>query len=313
MINVHNLSYEYPGKKAIDNISFSTRPGSIIAVVGPNGAGKTTLFKCLTTLLRPMRGTIEIDSIDIIKNPLAAKRIIGYLPDVFGLYDQLTVAQVFHYFANAHGVSKNEISQRVQEIASELNLTDKLNEECSKLSRGMRQRVAIGQAIIHQPKLLVLDEPASGLDPEARHDLAQLFLHLKSTGISIIVSSHILAELDHYADDLLVFKDGRLVSEELSSMEQKGKTQKLVVRIAHGIENLQALFGVRYDGTSLPESLQCVQDWNVDGNLLKLEFNGGMGERHQLLKEIINSDCLVEEFYEERLNLQDRYLNMVKQ
>jgi ABC-2 type transport system ATP-binding protein len=188
MISVENLIYEYPGHRAIDDISFTLRRGSITALVGPNGAGKTTLLKCLSALTKPFSGKIFINNLDVLKYPRESHKMMGFLPDFFGLYDNLSVYQSLSYFAMAHGAESSRIEPRVIEIVENLNLKDKLNEKVSSLSRGMRQRLGIGQAMIHDPELLLLDEPASGLDPEARYALSELFLKLNRQGKTLVVS-----------------------------------------------------------------------------------------------------------------------------
>ncbi|MFP6680824.1 MAG: ABC transporter ATP-binding protein, partial [Gammaproteobacteria bacterium] len=166
MIEVQNLIFEYPGHRAIDDVSFTINRDSVTALVGPNGAGKTTLMRCLCGLERPLSGSIIIDGIDVIENPRRSHEKIGYLSDFFGLYDELQVAQCLRYAAEANGV-RNNVSESIRQTAERLRLTERLYQHVGELSRGLRQRVAIGQAMIHNPRVLILDEPASGLDPEA--------------------------------------------------------------------------------------------------------------------------------------------------
>lgn len=169
-------------------------------------------MRCMTALARPSEGTVRIDGIDTSADPHACHRLLGFLADNFGLYENLTVEQSVSYFAAAHQVDE----ERVDQVLAQVNLLDKRHETIKSLSRGMRQRVGIAQAIIHHPKYLILDEPASGLDPEARIHLAELFKTLCKEGITLLVSSHILAELDQYANNLIVLKEGQLVETDFS-------------------------------------------------------------------------------------------------
>ena len=210
MISVEGLTFEYPGVRALDGISFALERGSITALVGPNGAGKTTLMRCLCGLERPLAGAIAVDGIDVIEEPRRSHEKLGYLSDFYGLYAELTVAQCLHYAAAANHVPEDP-GPRVAATAARLGLSDRLEQSAGTLSRGLRQRLAIGQAIIHEPRVLVLDEPASGLDPEARHALAVLFRQLQTEGMTLLVSSHILAELEEYATAMLILHSGRLV------------------------------------------------------------------------------------------------------
>ncbi len=228
IIDVQDLVFEYPGRRALDHISFGLETGSVTALVGPNGAGKTTLMRCLCGLNRSLTGRIRVDDIDVVEEPRRCHQRIGFLPDFVGLYDALTVEQCLHYHATANGLT-HELPARIRETAAQLRLTDRLQMHVGELSRGLRQRVAIGQAIIHEPALLILDEPAAGLDPEARHDLAQLFLTLQARGMSLLVSSHILAELEDYATHMLVVKDGRLI--EHRALAGRSSRAELVVEV----------------------------------------------------------------------------------
>ena len=211
MIEVKSLTFEYPGKRALDNISFRIEPKTITALVGPNGAGKTTLLRCIAALEEPLAGSIHVNELDVLAEPREAHRLMGYLPDLFGLYEELTVEKSLTYFAMVQGITGVAQIERIQKISKQLDIEGILNQEINSLSRGQRQRVAIAQSIIHYPKLLLLDEPASGLDPEARMHLSKLLLQLREQGITIIVSSHILSELEDYCTHMLVLRDGKLI------------------------------------------------------------------------------------------------------
>lgn len=214
MIHVSDLHFSYPTQPALSSINFNIPAQSITALVGPNGSGKTTLLECLAGLRTPQQGKIVINNLDIIAYPREAHRFMGFLPDFFGLYDELTVKQSMLYFAMAQGLSETTMEETSMTIIDDLGLTEKWNSRVSELSRGMRQRLAIGQVLLHNPKVLLLDEPASGLDPEARSALAKLFVKLNASGMTIVVSSHILSELDQYANNLLIIRDGKVVEHQ---------------------------------------------------------------------------------------------------
>lgn len=211
MIKVENLSFEYPGARALDDVSFTIETGSITALVGPNGAGKTTLLRCLAALDQPHDGAIRINGIDAIEKPRQAHEKLGFLPDHFGVYIALSARQCLLYAARAHGMNDRQAAQRVEATAHDVGLEDRLQQGAGTLSRGQRQRLAIAQSIIHQPAVLLLDEPASGLDPEARAELSSLLHRLAAQGMTILVSSHILAELEAYCTAMLVLRQGRVV------------------------------------------------------------------------------------------------------
>ena len=209
MIEISGLTFDYPGHRALDDVTLTVAHGSVTALVGPNGAGKTTLMRCIAGLETPLTGSITVAGMDVIERPREAHRIMGYLSDFFGLYQDLTVARCLEYAAAAQGLPNADIPAATLKTAQQLDLGDRLHQTSGSLSRGLRQRVAIGQAIIHQPKMLLLDEPASGLDPEARASLAALFRQLQADGMTLLVSSHILAELDEYSTHMLALRDGR--------------------------------------------------------------------------------------------------------
>jgi ABC-2 type transport system ATP-binding protein len=196
MIEVSGLVFEYPGQRALDGVSLSIQAGAITALVGPNGAGKTTLLRLIAALETPYDGQVTIDGLDTRDQPRAIHERLGYLPDFFGLYDALSVRRCLFYAARAHGIGAGEAGAAAEAAAARVGLSDRLGQAAGSLSRGLRQRLAIAQAIVHDPKVLLLDEPAAGLDPQARRDLSRLLLELRDGGMTLVVSSHILAELE---------------------------------------------------------------------------------------------------------------------
>lgn len=211
MIEVQDLVYEYPTKRALDGVSLRIEAGTITALVGPNGAGKTTLMRCIAALEMPYSGRVLVDGLDTREHPRRIHERLAFLPDFFGLYDQLSVARCLEFAARSHGLTGARVAAAVEKASARVGLTDRMKSRASELSRGLRQRLAIGQAIVHEPRVVMLDEPAAGLDPDARRSLAQLFLELKANGMTLVVSSHILAELEEYSSSMLIIRDGKLV------------------------------------------------------------------------------------------------------
>lgn len=211
IIEVDQLCFDYPGFRALDNIQLRIEAGTVTALVGPNGAGKTTLLRCIAALETPTAGTVRVAGFDVLDDPREVHRRMGFLADNFGLYSELSVAQGLEYAARSHGVANNFIADAVESTAERMGLGEKLGHKAASLSRGQRQRLAIGQAIIHEPAVLLLDEPASGLDPEARALLTGVFQALQAQGMSLLVSSHILAELDEYSTHMLALNQGQVL------------------------------------------------------------------------------------------------------
>ena len=210
MIEVAGVVYDYPTARALHGVSFTVEPGTVLALVGPNGAGKSTLMRCVAALDSPTEGTIRVADLDVEADPREVHRAIGYLPDFFGLYDELTVRRALIYAARSRGVAAAQAGEAAEAAAARVQLTDRLESRAGELSRGLRQRLAIAQTLVHRPRVLLLDEPAAGLDPEARRSLSDLILALARGGMTIVVSSHILAELEDYSTQMLMIRDGRV-------------------------------------------------------------------------------------------------------
>jgi ABC-2 type transport system ATP-binding protein len=211
MIDAENLVFDYPSGRALHGVSFVVRAGAVLALVGPNGAGKSTLMRCIAALDSPTEGAVIVQGYDTRRNPREIHEALGYLSDTFGLYDALTVRQALVYAARSRGVRAQETEAAVIAAAGRVGLSERLDSFAGELSRGLRQRLAIAQTIVHKPRVLLLDEPASGLDPDARNRLSELILSLAADGMTIMVSSHILSELDDYCTEMLMLDEGRIV------------------------------------------------------------------------------------------------------
>ncbi len=300
MIHVSNLTFDYPGTRALDGVSFALRAGSITALVGPNGAGKTTLLRCLAALEEPSGGRIAMQGRDILADPRATHRQIGYLADSFGLYEELTVRQCLLYAAMSHGITAARQGEAIVRSAGQLDLADRLELKAGTLSRGQRQRLAIAQAIIHEPVLLLLDEPASGLDPEARHSLALLFRRLQAGGMTLLVSSHILSELEEYSTDMLVLRGGRII--EHAPLATAAQSTTVELRFSAPVAGLAEIL-TGFAGVGLLQA---------DESGATLSCDTDPAGQHLLLKGLLARGVPVCSFGEQKQNLQDAYLRTVK-
>ncbi|MGB4565079.1 MAG: ABC transporter ATP-binding protein, partial [Dethiobacteria bacterium] len=195
MIAVKNLTRRYGNFTAVDNISFQVEKGAIFGFVGPNGAGKTTTMRIMATLLAPTSGDIEIEGYSVLRSPKEIRKIIGYMPDFFGVYDDLRVYEYLEFYGEAAGCSIAEVRAAIPSLLELVGLPDRKEVFVNNLSRGMKQRLCLARALIHRPRVLILDEPASGLDPRARVELRNILKELQRMGHTIVISSHILAEL----------------------------------------------------------------------------------------------------------------------
>jgi len=303
MIQAEHLIFDYPGHRALDDVSFTIAPQTITALVGPNGAGKTTLLRCLVALDRPGAGRVLLDNLDVHEAPREAHKRMAFLPDFFGVYDDLTVRQCLGYRARAHGVPRERRRAAVARAAERLGIADRMKDHAGTLSRGLKQRLAIAQAIIHEPQIALLDEPAAGLDPEARYSLAAVFRELRNDGMTLIVSSHILAELEDYSTHLLAIRDGRIV--DLRPLQQLATDEAPVpmqLRLAVPDQRIGPLLA----------GMTGVSDLAIDTQLVRFSLTGGPQAHHALLKRLIEEGLPVAEFAPVQSSLQDSYLALMR-
>lgn len=298
IIEVDHLTFHYPGVRALDDISFRIEPGTVTALVGPNGAGKTTLLGCLAALERPLAGQITLDGISVIDQPRQSHKLIGYLPDFYGLYEDLSVEQCLRYMAMAQGIPENKLSGAVTVAAERVQLADRLKIKTGTLSRGLKQRLAIGQAIIHEPRILLLDEPASGLDPEARQHLSDLLIGLRQRGITIVVSSHILTELNDYSTHMMVIRDGQLVEHRRIDGQADERQRTLILILARPAADLAAKLQA-HPGVGTVRLLEQGAEF---------EFGGDPSDQYALLKHLIETGLPVCALNRKEQNLQKAYL-----
>lgn len=300
MIEVADLIYEYPGLRALDGVSFAVDAGSITALVGPNGAGKTTLMRCLAGMDRPLAGSIRVNAVDVIDEPRRSHESVGYLSDFFGLYDDLSVRQSLTYVAAANGIDEADSAEVVVQTAAELGIGERLAQRVGDLSRGLRQRVAIAHAIIHAPQVVILDEPASGLDPEARYELGELFLRLRNHGRTLLVSSHILSELEAYSTHMLILREGKMV--EHRALDTAIETASLMeVQILSGNDALMAVLTNDDRASALEETDRGCQ----------FNFIGDAAERAVLLRSLLDARVEVSNFSVITEDLQQSYLKSI--
>ena len=300
MIEVRDLVYEYPNKRALDGVSLTVAPQTITALVGPNGAGKTTLLRCLAALEAPYSGTVLIDGLDTREAPRQIHARLGYLPDFYGLYDELTVRRVLTYAAWSHGLAPALAGAAVEKAADRVGLVDRLETKAGELSRGLRQRLAIGQAIVHEPKVLLLDEPAAGLDPQARRDLSALLLQLRDAGMTLVVSSHILAELEDYCSVMIIVDDGRVVGGKPIKVRDDERP-RYFLELATARSDLREFLGA--SGIDVIET--------GDHHAL-FTFTRNPAARAKLIRDLVKAGFDVASFAESTRALEDTYFAKVR-
>jgi len=212
VIEVRDLYKSFDGFDAVKGVSFDVHEGDIFAFIGPNGAGKTTTIKMLATLLDPSAGTARIAGYSVGEDPEEVRRLIGYMPDEYGVYDGLTVWEYLDFFAAAYRIPKAKRRRIIDEVMALTDLTGLATRMAETLSKGMRQRLCLAKTLVHEPQVLVLDEPAAGLDPRARVELRELLKELRNLGKTILISSHILTELSEFCNAVGVIERGRIIA-----------------------------------------------------------------------------------------------------
>ncbi|MBK0392494.1 ABC transporter ATP-binding protein [Ramlibacter algicola] len=302
VITVDGLVFDYPGKRALRGVDIAVPRGAVLALVGPNGAGKSTLMRVIAGLDEPVEGRVQVCGISVLDEPRQAQRHLGYLSDFFGLYDELTVRQCLVHAASVRAMRGASAQAAVTQAARRVGLADRLDVRAGALSRGLRQRLAIAQAIVHSPDVILLDEPASGLDPEARASLSGLFRELRAQGHTLVVSSHILAELEEYSTHMLAIRDGR-VSDfvELGGHVQAG-VQRLRIRLAGAWQSPPGFWEAQ--GAGLRD--------RGDPLLLTVDMPGQDAGAARLLKALVEAGAPVAECTVMRESLQDTYLRSAR-
>jgi ABC-2 type transport system ATP-binding protein len=296
MIDVSDLVYEYPAVRALKGVSLHVPRGTITALVGPNGAGKTTLMRCLAALEMPYEGKVEIDGIVTSGGPREIHARLGYLPDFYGLYDQLTARRCLTYAARSRGITQARVAAVVEKAASHVGLAERLSIKAGELSRGLRQRLAIAQAIVHEPQVLLLDEPAAGLDPQARRDLSALLVSLRGKGMTLVISSHILAELEDYCTSMIIMDEGRIVGGGTVKVRDDERP-RFLLEIAAPRDDLRE-FLARQGGVDIIEA---------DRHHALFTFTRNPGARAKLVRDLVQNGFDLSSFGESTRALEDAY------
>jgi ABC-2 type transport system ATP-binding protein len=298
MISVCDLVFEYPGRRALHGVSLEVAPGGITALVGPNGAGKTTLLRCIAGLQTPVAGSVFIGGVDAIRSRRECHRLLGYLSDFFGVYDRLTVRQCLEYMAMAHGLRGSDVARAVARTSERVAITGYLEARAGTLSRGLRQRLALGQAVVHDPQFLLLDEPASGLDPEARRGLSLLLTRLQEAGTTLIVSSHLLSELEDYCTDILILDRGRVVHQR-SVRRQDTRVRAYVLDVV----------GDKPTALRKLEATPGVGQPRIEGDRLVFESDRDRAFLAEILSSLVKDGMAVAAFHEYREDMQELYFS----
>ena len=250
LVSIANLTVRYGRTEAVHGISFDIPRGAIFGFIGPNGAGKTSTIKVLSTLIRPTSGDVRVCGCDVVKRAGEVRRKIGYMPDFFGVYEDLTAEEYLHFFAAAYHIPGGKRRGLIADVLALTDLTQKAQSPVDALSRGMKQRLGIARLLLHDPEFLLLDEPANGLDPRARIEMRELLKELQRMGKTILISSHILHELAQFCSHIGILEQGRVVASgplkeiyRTLSLERAIHVQLAETSAVH-LEKMRAIAGV---------------------------------------------------------------------
>lgn len=305
MIETHDLTKRYHDVLALDRLNLRVEAREIFGYIGPNGAGKTTTIRILCGLLKPTRGKAIVAGVDVVRHPEKAKLVVGYQPDVFGVYRGMRVWEYLDFFAAAYGIPAKRRRARVEEVLTIAGAELMHDYYVDSLSRGMQQRVGIARALVHDPQVLLLDEPTSGLDPRARIEMRQLLRRLKDMGKTILVSSHILPELATICDRIGILEQARLLLCDRMEKVLKQVEQRRVVEIEF-LDNAEKAAAALREAYP-PEKLEVKE---IIGRMVRLSFEGEEIEIAKMLKSLIQGGYPVLWYREEPLDLEHVYLKV---
>ena len=304
MIELTGFGKDYGDFTAVQSLDLQIGEGEMFGFIGPNGAGKSTSIRFLATLLRATRGEGVINGYSVSKDPMNVRRSVGYMPDSFGVYDGMKVWEFLDFFAVAYKIGKTQRKRVIRDVLELLDLTYKRDDYVNGLSRGMKQRLCLAKTLVHDPPVLILDEPASGLDPRARVEVKALLKELRRMGKTILISSHILTELADCCTSIGIIERGQLL--------MHGPIDEVYQKI-RGNQVMEAQFGAGLDqGLSIIRSNPDVRDIQVDGSKIKIEFNSIDYNPSVLLKQLIEAGVEVQNFGRKEPNLEDVFMMVTK-
>lgn len=305
MLVIKNLEKSYGNFKALNGVNLEIKKGEIFGFIGPNGAGKSTTMKIISGLLSADSGEVYVDGIDAIKDNKALKDKIGYMPDFFGVYDNLKAIEYLEFYASIYGIIGEEARELAMDLLELVNLQDKWDANVDGLSRGMKQRLCLARCLVHNPELLILDEPASGMDPRARYEMKGILKNLREMGKTIIVSSHILSELGEICTRIGIIKNGSIVCEG---------TVEEVTLMASGTAPINITVMEEPDkAISILREIPEVKEMSVDENKITASIVGGEKEARDLLKTLVSKDIPVISFSRAAGNLEEVFIQITEE
>jgi len=306
MIEIKGLTKKYGSFYALNDLNLSLSEGTVFGFVGANGAGKSTTFSILATLLQPSAGDAFINGKSVKTDPHEVRKQIGYMPDFFGVYDQLKADEYLDFYGASYGIPAAKRAELIPQLLELVNLTHKRYEYVDLLSRGMKQRLCLARSLIHDPKVLILDEPASGLDPRARVEMRDILKQLKGMGKTILISSHILPELAEMCDEIGVIDGGRLIAHgSVSDIQAQLKGERLISVKLKGLTDRAMRFFEEDPFVSALEQ-------HEEKHMITFKYRGSEDDQMRLLKHALDEQLSILSFAEQETDLEDVFMEITK-
>ena len=302
MLVIKDLEKSYGKFKALNKLNLEIEKGEIFGFIGPNGAGKSTTMKIISGLLAPDSGEVYLDNIDAIKNNRKLKDKIGYMPDFFGVYDNLKTWEYLEFFASIYGITGNDVKKLSSDLLELVNLSDKYDSNVDGLSRGMKQRLCLARCLIHNPKLLILDEPASGMDPKARFEMKNILKNLKDMGKTILVSSHILSELGEICTNIGIIEKGQMVCQ--------GKVDEIMNAASGNYPIVINVIGSPDETVKVLKENPKVDKVSYEGSKITIYFNGSEEDSVELLRYLVVNNLPIASFSKQERSLEDVFIRI---
>lgn len=302
MLEIKGLVKKYGKFTAVDGLSLTVEDGAIFGFVGPNGAGKTTTMRIMVGLLSATSGSVIINGVDVTKNPKALREKIGYMPDFFGVYDNLKVTEYMDFYAGTYDIPYKDRGALIDSLLEIVDLSDKKEAYVDSLSRGMKQRLCLARSLVHDPEILILDEPASGLDPRARVEMKEVLKQLQLMGKTIVISSHILPELAEMCTQVGIITKGKLATQGTVQdiMHRMSRNREIIIKPLDKIEELLKLL----------KEQPLVKGIRQNAADITFDYDGVDADMSALLKQIVLADIPLLSFREKEGNLEDIFMQV---
>ncbi len=310
LVQAKDLTKRFNDFIAVDHVSLDVKRGEVVGFLGPNGAGKSTTMKMISGFLEPDEGTISICGHDVLTDPIEAKRRIGYLPEGAPAYSDMTVADFLDFVGRMRGLSGAELKQRLAEMVDRIKIADVWNRRIENLSKGFKRRVGIAQALIHDPDILILDEPTDGLDPNQKHEMRELVRKIAPEK-AIIISTHILEEVDAVCSRAVIIADGKVVADETPhALTERAKPDNALQITVASIQSDLVMSKVQ--AAAVEGSVELLEQVNGSTRVL-IRHSGDLPKPSKLIDELAKSDIEVEDISQRRASLEDVFRQITQQ